>query len=131
MTFVFSNTTEDSTRLDLEWDRFRISVPISVETESHIKDAVAKADNLWQPFNSIAMHMLEKGDLNAALANSEKSTAISANWFNTWYQAQILDKMGNKDKAKAAYEKVIAFNATSDFFKSQLPSIQAAIKRLQ
>src|SRR5262245_5275839 len=36
MTFIFSETTDTSTRLDLEWESLRVSVPIKVDTKAHV-----------------------------------------------------------------------------------------------
>src|SRR4029453_3969270 len=43
MTFLFANTTDDATRLDLEWDTLRVSVPITVDTKVQAMSNIDKS----------------------------------------------------------------------------------------
>ncbi|MEL7369004.1 MAG: DUF2911 domain-containing protein [Myxococcota bacterium] len=132
MTFTFSNTTDDATRLDLEWDRLRVSVPIKVNTAEQVAKNIARAtDGAWRPDVRAADYLLGKGDIKAALAHVEKSVAIKSTWFNNWVHAQVLEKMGDKAKAKAAAEKALSMGDESGAFKFYQPQMQAAIARLK
>ncbi|MEM7675149.1 MAG: DUF2911 domain-containing protein [Myxococcota bacterium] len=132
MTFIFSNTTEDSTRLDLEWDRMRVSVPIKVNTDEQVAKNIADASNgAWLPDVRGAAYLLDKGDIKAALTHVEKSVSIKSTWYNNWIHAQVLEKMGDKAKAKAAVEKALSMGDDSGAFKFYQPQMKAAVARLK
>ena len=46
LTFLFSNTTDDATRLDLEWAELRVSIPIGVDTAAQVNANIDKAPPL-------------------------------------------------------------------------------------
>lgn len=107
LTFLFSDTTDDSTRLDLEWEKLRVSVPIKVDTRtqamSNIDKAVADA---WRPHMTSARWLLDNGgDLTQALAYADTSIAIKPTWWNNWVKAQILAKQNQPTAAVAAAEQ--------------------------
>src|SRR5207244_9255000 len=60
LTFLFADTTDDSTRLDLEWATSRSSLPIRAFTEAQVKQAIAQVENgAWRPLDSAARYLLE------------------------------------------------------------------------
>jgi len=101
MTFVFNDTTDSSTSLDLEWEKLRVSIPIVVDTKGHVDAAIAQATKSgWRPYASAARYRLENGgDLAEALGYVDTSIAIQPTWLNNWVKAQILAKQGKKDEA--------------------------------
>lgn len=104
MTFLFSETTDNGSRLDLEWEKLRISVPIAVDTNAqalaNIDGAIAEA---WRPHFASARYLLQNGgDLATALGYAETSIAVKPTWWNTWVQAQILGKLERNAEAVAA-----------------------------
>jgi hypothetical protein len=106
LAFLFSDTTDDSTRLDLEWAELRLSVPIEVDTAKHatgnIDEVLAEA---WRPHFASARWLLENdGDLDQALDYVDTSIAVKATWWNNWVRAQILAKQGKTTDAVAAAE---------------------------
>ncbi len=107
LAFLFSNTTEDSTRLDLEWEKLRLSVPIEVATRTQVLGNIDKAlDDAWRPhFNSARWLLDNGGDLTQALAYIDTSIAIKPTWWNNWVRAQILAKQGQTAGAIEAAEK--------------------------
>src|SRR5215470_625045 len=50
MIFAFSDTTEAGTNLDLEWEKLRVRVPITVDTKAQVTASIEKtlADS-WRP----------------------------------------------------------------------------------
>jgi len=102
MTFIFSETTPDSTRLDLEWDELRVSLPITIKTNDLARaDIDAWVAGSWRPLASAARYTHETlKDDKRALALIDASIAVQETWYNVWTKAQILH--GTKDK-KAAY----------------------------
>lgn len=126
MTFMFSNTTEDSTRLDLEWDRYRVSVPIKVDTTALVASSIEKATGgVWRPDARAANYLLDKGNLEAALTHIQKSVAIKSHWYNNWVHAQVLKKMKKANEAKTAAETALAKGDDSGAFKFYQPQIKA------
>ncbi len=107
LAFLFSDTTDDATRLDLEWDAVRVSVPIKLETKTHVRAAMDKIlADAWRPHYTAGRYLFDSGgDLDEALRNLDTSVAIKATWWNNWYRAQVLAKKGRSSDAIAAAEK--------------------------
>lgn len=107
MAFIFSETTDDSTRLDLEWGTVLVSVPITVDTAAHTSASIDSAlDEAWRPHFASARYLLDNGgNLPQALEYVETSIAIKATWWNNWVKAQILAKQGSTKDAIAAAEQ--------------------------
>jgi hypothetical protein len=104
LTFIFSDTTDDATHLDLEWVKVRVRVPLKVDTKAQVAAAIEQADKeAWRPHFTAARYLLESGgDLDRALSFADKSVAIQPTWWNQWVKAQIHGKKGNKAEAAAA-----------------------------
>ena len=62
--FVFSSFTASSARLDLEWERVRVSLPIEVDTNSQILSAIAALDRrdptLGRAYAEAGQYLLSK-----------------------------------------------------------------------
>ena len=109
LTYLFSDTQEDRTSLDLEWERVRIRVPITVDTKALVTAVIDKATgDAWRPHWSAAGYYFNAGDLDRALALVDKSIAIDSRWRNEWLRAQILGKKGKKAEATAAANRALA-----------------------
>jgi hypothetical protein len=126
LSFVFAETTDDGTRLDLEWDTVRVSVPIGVDTKAQTMGNIDKAlDDAWRPHFNSARYLLDSGgDLTQALGYIDTSIAIKPTWWNNWVRAQILATQGKKGDAVAAAEKAQALGKGDEiydqFFKEQI-----------
>ncbi len=107
LAYAFVNTTDESTRLDLEWEKVRVSVPITVDTKRLVLANVDKAvDDAWRPHFVSARYLLDSGgDLDRALSLIDASIAIKGTWWNQWVKAQVLGKKGRSADAVAAAEK--------------------------
>jgi hypothetical protein len=135
LTYIFSNASDDGVRLDLEWEKLRVSIPIAVDTKryamSNIEAAVADA---WRPHFTAARYLLESGgDLDKALGYADASIAIKPTWWNNWVRAQILAKKGRASEATAAAEKAQALGAGDrvyeGFFKDEVSKAIAGWKK--
>jgi hypothetical protein len=130
LTFLFADTTDDATKLDLEWEKLRIAIPLSVDTASqaktNIKDAVGSA---WRPHALSARYLLESGgDLGEALGYADTSIAIQPTWLNNWVRAQILAKQGKPKDAIAAAEKSMTIGKDDPIFQQFFaPQVTKAI----
>jgi hypothetical protein len=102
MIFAFADTTDDSTRLELEWDRVRVGMPISVQTGEQVTEAIAGVErNSWRPLNAAARYLLEsKKDHDGCLRLVDQSLKLREEWFNDWTKAQCLAGAGRRDEAK-------------------------------
>ena len=130
MTFLFSDTTHGSANLDLEWDKVRVRLPISVDTNAHVAANISRAvDEAWMPhYASARWHLENGGDLKEALRFIDASIAVKPTWSNEWVRAQILAKSGKKKdavkSAKAAQRLGKGERVYESFYKKP---IEAAI----
>lgn len=135
LTYLFSNTTDDATRLDLEWEKLRISVPIAVDSKALVLKNIDKTlADAWRPHFTSARWLLDNGgDLTQALAYVDTSIAIKANWWNHWVRAQILAKQGKAADALAAAEQSQTLGkgerVYEEFFKDQITKSIAEWKK--
>lgn len=116
--YFFNDTKDDRASLDLEWERIRIRVPITVDTKAHVTAAIAKATaEAWRPHGAAAGYYFNAGDHDRALAFIDKSIAIQATWRNEWLRAQILGKKGKKAEATAAANRALALGKGDRIFE--------------
>jgi len=107
LTFLFSDTTDDASRLDLEWESLRVSVPLKVDTQSQVRAGMEKSlADAWRPHYTAGRYLYDSGgDLDNALQYLDASIAIKGTWWNHWYRAQVLAKKGRATDAIAAAGK--------------------------
>lgn len=129
MTFLFADTTDDATRLDLEWDELRVSLPISVKTTDLARaDIDAWVAGAWRPLAGAARYTAQTlKDDKRALALVDASIAVQETWYNVWIKAGIVsatkDKKGAYKLAQRAWE--LGEKDPNFFYKSQ---VQKALK---
>ncbi len=119
MTFLFAGTTDDATRLDLEWDTVRVSVPITVDTAAQARANIDRAlADAWRPHFASARYLLDTGgDLTQALGYVDTSIAIKPTWWNNWVKAQILAKQGQRAAAVQSAEEAQRLGAGDEVFE--------------
>jgi hypothetical protein len=120
MTFLFSETTDDATRLDLEWAGLRVSVPVKVDTKAQVAAAITKATgDAWRPHYAAGRYLFENGgDLDTAIRYLDTSISIQPTWWNHWFQAQALAKKGRSADAVASAEKAQQLGKGDNVFES-------------
>jgi hypothetical protein len=134
MTFVFADTTDDATGLDLEWEKLRVRLPLKVDTKTQVSKNIEDATGgAWRPHWQAGRYLLDSnGDLGQALAFVDQSIAIKSTWANQWTRAQILGKQGKKAEAKAAAEQTLTLGKGNkvfeDFFKADVEKAIASWK---
>ena len=118
MTFLFSNTTDDATRLDLEWEKRRVSIPITVDTAAQVHANIDEAlGEAWRPHFASARWLLDNdGDLETALGYVDTSIEIKPTWWNPWVKAQILAKDGRPADAIASAEQATNLGQGDEIF---------------
>ena len=119
MTFIFSDATNDTARLDLEWAELRLSIPIGVDTASQVEASIEDAlGSAWRPHFASARWLLDNdGDLDRALEYINTSETIKATWWNTWVKAQILAKQGRSPEAVASAMQAQQLGKGDDIFE--------------
>lgn len=135
MTFLFADTTDDATSLDLEWEDRRISIPLAVDTATQAMTNIDTALNdAWRPHFLSARYLLDNGgDLQRALGLIDNSIAIKPTWWNSWVRAQVLAKQGRTPDALAEVERTEKLGAGDrvyeSFFKEQVATTVAGWKK--
>jgi len=119
MTFLFSDTSDSATRLDLEWERLRVSVPIKVDTQAQVRAGIDKAlADGWRPYYQSGRYLVESGgDLDQALQYLDTSIGLKSTWTNNWWRAQALAKKGRTADAIAAGEKALQLGKGDETFE--------------
>jgi hypothetical protein len=127
--YLFNDTQDDRTSLDLEWERVRIRMPIAIDTKAAVAAGIEKAiAAAWQPHATAANYYFNAGDLGKALALIEKSIAIESNWRNEWLRAQIQGKKANKAEATASANRALALGkGDTNFEQNVQPNIVKAL----
>lgn len=127
--YLFSDTQDDRTNLDLEWDRVRIRVAITIDTRGAVTAGIEKAlAAAWQPHATAASYYFNAGDLAKALALIDRSIAIESNWRNEWLRAQIQGKKGNKVEATASANRALALGkGDANFEQNVQPNVVKAL----
>ena len=127
--YVFSDTQDDRTHVDLEWERVRIRVALTIDTKGAVAAGIEKAlAAAWQPHAQAASYYFNSGDLAKALALIDRSIAIESNWRNEWLRAQIQGKKGNKAEAAASANRALAFGKGNASFEQNVqPDIVKAL----
>jgi hypothetical protein len=135
LAFLFADTTDNTTRLDLEWETLRVSVPIEVDTSAQAKANIEKAlGDAWRPHANSARYLLDNGgDLDQAIGYVDTSIAIKPTWSNNWLKAQILAKQGKRAEAVAAAERAQTLgkgdSVYEEFFQEQVAKAIAEWKQ--
>jgi hypothetical protein len=135
LTFIFADTSDDASRLDLEWEKVRVSVPITVDTKNYAGGNIdATLNDAWRPHFASARYLLDSGgDLGKALGYVDTSIAIKPTWWNNWVKAQILAKQGKRSDAVAAAEQAQQLGRDDqvfkEFFQSQVSTAIAEWKK--
>jgi len=119
MTFIFSDTTDDATRLDLEWDTLRVSLPIKIDTQTQVMAGIDTAlAEAWRPYYQAGRYLVESGgNVDTALGYLDTSIGIKSNWSNNWWRAQALAKKGRTADAVAAGEKTLQLGSGNETFE--------------
>jgi hypothetical protein len=127
--YLFSDTQDDRVNIDLEWERVRIRVPLTIDTKAFVTAGLEKAiADAWRPHATAANYYFEGGDLNRAVTLIDKSIAIEANWRNEWLRAQIQGKKGNKAEATASANRALTLGkGDTNFEQNVQPNIVKAL----
>jgi len=132
MVYLFAETTDDGTRIDMEWDELRVSIPVKVDTAALTATAIqAHVDGGWRAYANAARYYNETAkDPAKALALVDASIAVKEAWYNTWIKAQILAGQNNYKDAYPLAQKAADLGAKDPnfFFKADVDKALAEWK---
>ena len=126
MTFLFSDSTDTSVNLDLEWAGVRARVPITIDTKAlaaaNIEEALGGA---WRPHYQAGRYMLEdQNDPAKAIEYLNTSIAIQPTWWANWFKALALEKQKKTAEALASAKEAARLGegdrVYENFFKKQI-----------
>ncbi len=118
LTFLFADTTESTTSLDLEWAGLRVAIPIKAGTDAQVAATLKDLEGgLWRLDNAAARYLFEsKKDYDRALKFVDRSLSLKEEWFNSWTKAQILAAKGQKAAACPYALKARALGEKAPYF---------------
>jgi hypothetical protein len=118
LTFVFADTTDDATSLDLEWDDLRVRIPIATDTAAHAAASLDAAvrDAARTQANAARFLLEQKQDTERALTLIEASIRVEPSWYAYWIQAQLLKAAGRDAEARAAAQTSYELGQKAEFF---------------
>jgi hypothetical protein len=102
LAYLITDFTDDKASLDLEWEKLRLSIPITVDTNNQAMASIKNAvDNTWRTYANAARYMLEnKKDYDAGMKLVDQSLALKEDWFNVWIKAELQAAKGNVKDAR-------------------------------
>lgn len=125
MAFSISDFNDDNAKINLEWEKVRITVPVTIGTsEQAMANIKNSTEGTWRVYNSAARYMMDtKKDYDAGLKYVDQSLQLGNEWYNNWTKAQLLaaknnykEALGYATKAKELGDK----NPEGFFFKTQV-----------
>lgn len=133
LTFLFSDVTESTARLDLWWDRIYVPIAIQVETAKQAAANIKKAvGDGWHPYVGAARYLLEHNErLDYALELTAKSLSLKKTWYATYIKAQLLRAKKRHGEAYAALQEAKALGDKDKrfFYKDQVEKALKTWKR--
>jgi hypothetical protein len=107
LAYLVTDFTDDKASLDLEWEKLRLSIPITVKTsEQALANINTAIDNGWRTYANAARYMLEnKKDYDTGMKYADQSLALKQDWFNLWIKASVLAAKGNYKDARVEAQK--------------------------
>ncbi|MCY1033317.1 DUF2911 domain-containing protein [Corallococcus sp. BB11-1] len=104
LTYLFTDTTDTGTRLDLEWEKLRVSVPITVDTAALAKVNIEQAEKDAANMHTSAAAYLAgtSKDHAAALKHADAAVAANPTWYTHWIRASVLSQAGKYAEARKA-----------------------------
>ena len=112
LTFGFDNITSNSAVISIAWERLKLRIPFTVDTdkaaENNIKTAIKEGKDLDKVYSKAASYFMQKEDFKTALKYADKSLKIKESHSAMFTKARIYKAKGDNDKAldtaKAALE---------------------------
>lgn len=118
LVYLFEDTTDDSTKLVLDWAGRRVAVPITVDTKAYVEEGIAQTlDNAWRPLFNAGRYAFDQGQLERADKLLAQSIAIRPTWWNHWWAAQVMAKRNQVAQAREHANQAIELGAKDEVFQ--------------
>ena len=113
MNFAFTDLTDSSATLVLQWEKLRLPIPFEVDTKTKIMTQARKnLSRYWvEPYRAAMFSLEHDGDLAEALKWIDMSAGIQETFQNLTLKARILAKQDAKDQAIAVMTKALELGA--------------------
>lgn len=114
LTYDFDQLKPDSAVLTMRWEKVAVPVTIGVNVNEVVEASLQKqlrgrAQYEWQAWDDAANYLVDnKGNLQTALAYSDKAIQNEDRFDDMITKAKVLDAMGQKDQAKVVRDKAMA-----------------------
>jgi hypothetical protein len=119
LAYTVSNFTDDAASIDLEWEKLKVSLPVTLKTKEQATANIADAvDKQWVPMMQAARYLNDQKDWANALDKVNASIAVKETWLNDWVKSQTLAGQGKYKDAYPLAEKAqtLGMQAEKDFF---------------
>ena len=111
MMFTITDMTENSSKVNLIWEKLKVSFDVETNTQELTLQNARDAFN-WGQLMSAATYCLQNNvNLDEGYKWIQASTLINENYWNQRIKAQYLAKMEKKDEAIATMEKAIDYGS--------------------
>jgi len=122
--YSFSDFTEESTSVNMEWEKMCVTFKVSLATSKQAVENIDKTlGSTWAQYNNAARYYFDQKDYNKALEYVNLSLTLQNHWFNNWVKAQILAARGMTKDAHAYATKAKELgdkNPESFWYKAQV-----------
>lgn len=117
LTFLFSDTTDKSANLDLEWDGGLVRLPITVDTAGQVAGNINSfKSKAASGLANAARYHADNNDVPGALTLIDASIAAERTWFNVWLKAEMLANTGKKKQALKLAKEAYAMGEKAEYF---------------
>jgi hypothetical protein len=120
MAFHFNNTTQSETWLELVWEKVKLPIRITADTDGLTMAAIRKAvEPNATDLGRAARYCLDNNkNLVEALEWAARADAKSENWYHSWLHAALLDANGQFKEALVKAEEAwsLGEKVPDDFF---------------
>ena len=117
LAFLFANTTDTGTRLDLEWDTVRVSMPITFDTAALAKANIKQAQRAaWRELARSASYLFGLKDYEGALKLVDLSLKVEEDFYNAFIKARILHAKGDESGAQKWAQKASGLGQKASYF---------------
>ena len=118
LAYLVTNFTDDKASLDLEWEKVRLSIPITVATGTQVAANITSTiDGIWRTYANAARYLLEtKKDADTAGKYIDQSLALKEDWFNLWIKAEVMAAKGDFKDARAQGDRAYELGKKSEGF---------------
>lgn len=132
MIFIFTNTTDDKTTVNLCWEKLKVSFDVSVNT-GELTLTKAREILSWVPsFQAANYCLVNNVNLDEGYKWIKASVLLQQVYWNSRVMAQLENKLGMKDKAIETMERAIELGGKMDeapFDYEQMKNILAEWKK--